>query len=364
MKKLKLTIEGYKCFAEKHNFDLNKLTLLTGANSSGKSSVIQSLLLAKIVSETNVDDVNSEIIPISLMNEKYAMELGKYDDIINRSTKTGDIEFSLSGITYSVNGELNDKNKTNKVLFSISQENKSELKKIFSNGFVYLSAERTAPHYEYQELGTNDMCDCKGSNVGEVFSKHENDGAIVSRSLFSDENTKLLMQLDEWCNYVFPGVYVRVEKTGSQMYKLKIKKTDAAPNVGFGITYAFPILISGLVIPEGGMLIVENPEVHLHAKAQSNLGYFLARIAASGVRVIVETHSEHIVNGIRRMIIEKKTDLKPEDMSIYFFREKEENKEIMEITMDECGNLSEFPKDFFDQVRQDILELMKLARRQ
>ena len=364
MKKLKLTIEGYKCFAEKNNFDLNKLTLLTGANSSGKSSVIQSLLLAKIVSETNVDDVNSEIIPISLMNEKYAMELGKYDDILNRLSKNGDIEFSLSGITYRVNGELNDKNKTNKVLFSISQENKSELKKIFSNGFVYLSAERTAPHYEYQELGTNDMCDCKGSNVGEVFSKHENDDAIVLRSLFSKENTKLPMQLDEWCNYVFPGVSVRVEKTGSQMYKLKIKKTDAAPNVGFGITYAFPILISGLVIPEGGMLIVENPEVHLHAKAQSNLGYFLARIAASGVRVIVETHSEHIVNGIRRMIIEKKTDLKPEDMSIYFFREKEENKEIMEITMDERGNLSEFPKDFFDQVRQDILELMKLARRQ
>ena len=79
--------------------------------------------------------------------------------------------------------------------------------------------------------------------------------------------------------------------------------------------------------------------------------------------MIIETHSEHIVNGIRRMIIERKTNLKPEDMSIYFFRENEGNKEIMEINMDERGNLSEFPRDFFDQVRQDMLELMKLARR-
>lgn len=363
MKKLKLSIDGYKCFAEKHNFDLNKLTLLTGANSSGKSSVIQSLLLAKLVSETNVDDIDSGIIPISLMNNKYAMELGKYDDIINRSTITGNIEFSLSGITYRVDGELNDNDKTDMVQFSVSQKNKLELKKLFSSGFVYLSAERTAPHYEYQESGTNDMCDCRGSNVGEVFSKHENDDAIVSRSLSSNGNTKLPMQLDEWCNYVFPGVSVRVEKTGSQMYKLKIKKIDVAPNVGFGITYAFPILISGLVIPERGMLVIENPEVHLHAKAQSNLGYFLARIAASGVRVIVETHSEHIVNGIRRMITERETNLKPEDMSIYFFRGNDGKKEVMEISMDECGNLSEFPKDFFDQVRQDMLELMKLARK-
>ena len=138
---------------------------------------------------------------------------------------------------------------------------------------------------------------------------------------------------------------------------------NAATNVGFGITYALPILVSGLTVPEGGMLLVENPEAHLHAKAQSNMGYFLARMAAAGVRVIIETHSEHIVNGIRRMIVEGKSEMSQKDMTIYFFVNTNEKKNIIEITTVEIGNLSEFPVDFFDQVRQDMAELMKLERK-
>ena len=137
---------------------------------------------------------------------------------------------------------------------------------------------------------------------------------------------------------------------------------NAAPNVGFGITYALPILVSGLIVPEGGMLIVENPEAHLHAKAQSNMGYFLARMAAAGVRVIIETHSEHIVNGIRRMIVEGRTGMSADDMTIYFFQDKNGDKKIMDIGMDGKGNLSAFPEDFFDQVRQDTLAILRIDR--
>ena len=108
---------------------------------------------------------------------------------------------------------------------------------------------------------------------------------------------------------------------------------------------------------------MENPEAHLHAKAQSNMGYFLARMAAAGVRVIIETHSEHVVNGIRRMIVEGKTEMSHEDMTIYFFQNKQGIKGIMEITMDEYGNLSDFPEDFFDQVRQDMFKLMEFGRK-
>ena len=361
MDKLELTIDGYKCFERKSEFNLNNITLFTGANSAGKSSVVQSLLLAKITSETIVEDVDLGIVPISLMNKKYSMELGNYDDIINRQTKTGDIDFSLSGIDYYIKGEKNDDVAKNTVVFSITPEMKNKLKNLFSNGFTYLCAERMAPHYEYQESEFNDICDCHGSNVGDVFSRYLGDDIIGSRSLNFTKGTKLLMQLDEWCNYIFPGIAVRVEKTGSQMYKLKMRN-DVAPNVGFGITYALPILVSGLTIPEGGMLIVENPEAHLHAKAQSNMGYFLARMAAAGVRVIIETHSEHIVNGIRRMIVEGKTEMSHEDMTIYFFQNKNGEKDIIEITMDEFGNLSDFPEDFFDQIRQDTLAIIRTNR--
>ena len=361
MDKIKLTIEGYKCFEEKHTFSLNNITLLTGANSAGKSSVIQSLLLAKLLSETTVDNTESGIIPLSLMNKKYALELGGYNDIINRQTKTGNITFSLCNIDYGVDADNNEDDSVKSVQFSMSSEKKTELKGVFGNGFTYLCADRKAPHYEYLETDYNELCDCHGSNVGDVFSNHQNDDVFSSRSLYTSDKSKLLIQLDEWCNYVFPGIAIRVEKTGTQMYKLK-ERNDVAPNVGFGITYALPILVSGLIVPEGGILIVENPEAHLHAKAQSNMGYFLARMAAAGVRVIIETHSEHIVNGIRRMIVEGRTEMSHEDMTIYFFQNKQGIKSIMEITMDEYGNLSDFPEDFFDQVRQDTLAILRIDR--
>lgn len=361
MEKLKLTIDGYKCFEKKYEFNLNNITILTGANSAGKSSVVQSLLLTKVISEVINENGESDDIPISLMNKKYSMELGNYDDIINRQTSTGDIEFSLSDITISVVGEKNEYVDNNNVIFSIPIEIRKKIKNFFSEGFTYLCAERIAPHYEYKETKFNEVCDCHGTNIGDVYGKYQNSDIFETRSLNFTTDTKIGIQLDEWCDYIFPGVFVRLEKTGSQMYKLKIRN-DVAPNVGFGITYALPILISGLIIPQGGILIIENPEAHLHPKAQSNMGYFLARIAASGIRVVIETHSEHIINGIRRMIIEGKTEMSHNDMTIYFFQKNDDEKNIMEIKMDKFGNLSDFPLDFFDQVRQDMFKLIEFGR--
>lgn len=358
MDKLTLSIDGYKCFDKKHEFYLNNITLLTGANSVGKSSVIQSLLIAKLLSESDAKNTKTEV---SLMKNKFAMELGGYYDIINRQTITGNVEFSLSDFKFGILGEDNDNEKNKNVIFSMTDEDKLGIKNVFSNGFVYLCADRMVPHYEYRESDSNEICDCHGSNVGDVFSQHQEDSIFPLRSIGFEKNIKLLMQLDNWCNYIFPGLAVRVEKTGSQMYKMKMRN-DVAPNVGFGITYALPILVSGLTIKEGGMLIVENPEAHLHGKAQSNMGYFLARMAAAGVRVMVETHSEHIVNGIRRMATMKDSQLKADDLSIYFFKKQEDGQNIIEITMDNNGNLSEYPVDFFDQVRQDTLAVLRNTR--
>ena len=76
--------------------------------------------------------------------------------------------------------------------------------------------------------------------------------------------------------------------------------------MGFGVTYSLPIILSGLIAKEKGLLIVENPEAHLHPAGQSRMGVFLAWLAGKGVQVLVETHSDHIINGIRRAIAEFK----------------------------------------------------------
>ena len=219
-----------------------------------------------------------------------------------------------------------------------------------------------APNYRYKNTDNANFCDSNSTNTRNVYQKHENDNCSIKRAYSNSDKNKWSIELDKWIDFIFPGVAVQVVSSGEDHYQVKVLG-NAATNVGFGITYALPILVSGLTVPEGGMLLVENPEAHLHAKAQSNMGYFLARMAAAGVRVIIETHSEHVVNGIRRMIVEGKTEMSHEDMTIYFFQNKQGIKGIMEITMDEYGNLSDFPEDFFDQVRQDMFKLMEFGRK-
>lgn len=361
MDKLKLTIDGYKCFDKEREFNFNNITLLTGANSAGKSSVIQSMILAKIVSETIVDNPELEKIPIPLKNDKYAMDLGYFYDISNNNRDIYDIDISLQGISFGAKEEDNEED-GNDVYFTINASNRQLLKKVFLQGFTYLCADRMAPHYEYEYIKDSITCDCHGKNTGDIINNNDFLFKTDSfRSINFTDDIKLRRQLNEWIDYIFPGVEIELEK-GDKTYKIKDHE-NVATNIGFGITYALPILVSGLTVHKGGILIVENPEAHLHAKAQSNMGYFLARMAAAGVRVIIETHSEHIVNGIRRMIVEGKTEMSHEDMTIYFFQNKNGEKNIMEFGMDEWGNLNEFPVDFFDQVRQDMFKLMEFGRK-
>lgn len=370
MNKLNLSIEGYKCFKEETTFELNNITLLTGANSAGKSSVIQSLLLLKKISKGSITESNPWI-DLDLNDPNYALELGKYDDIKSRSdndyedflndSHPTDIGFVLNEGKAKI--ELtHNKDTENNVKVSSDEQSIESFKKYLDKGFVYLNAERMAPHYMYKNTDNADYCDCHGTNTGNVIQKHENDNCSIKRAYSNSDKNKWSIELDNWINYIFPDVAVQVVSSGEDHYQVKVLG-NTATNVGFGITYALPILVSGLTVPEGGMLLVENPEAHLHAKAQSNMGYFLARMAAAGVRVIIETHSEHVVNGIRRMIVEGKTEMSHEDMTIYFFQNKQGIKGIMEITMDEYGNLSDFPEDFFDQVRQDMFKLMEFGRK-
>lgn len=369
MNKLNLSIEGYKCFKEETTFELNNITLLTGANSAGKSSVIQSLLLLKKISKGSITDSNPWI-DLDLNDPNYALELGKYDDIKSRSdnnyedflndSHSTDIGFVLNEGMAKI--ELtHNKDAENNVNVTSDVKSIESFKKYLDKGFVYLNAERMAPHYMYKNTDNADFCDCHGTNTGNVIQKHENDNCRIKRAFSNSDKNKWSIELDKWIDYIFPNVALRVVPSGEDNYQVRVLG-NAATNVGFGITYALPILVSGLTVPEGGMLIVENPEAHLHAKAQSNMGYFLARMAAAGVRVIVETHSEHIVNGIRRMIVEGKSTMSHEGMTIYFFQNKDEEKGIKEITMDESGNLSDFPEDFFDQIRQDTLAILRMDR--
>jgi predicted ATPase len=153
-----------------------------------------------------------------------------------------------------------------------------------------------------------------------------------------------------------------IEKTNLLRLELRIGDIGdwrRPSNIGYGLTYAFPIIVAGLLAKRGQILIIDSPEAHLHPKGQSQMGHFLATIAAAGVQVIVETHSDHLLNGIRRAIGERKI-LAADEATVHFFDTKDSSPVKLKFT--ETGSINAWPSGFFDQYQLDISALTKVRR--
>lgn len=367
MDNVRLKIHDFKCFRDAE-FELRNITILTGANASGKSSVVQSLRLIRQMAFETAE--GGHLLEIN--NHDAGFELGSVTEAINifRQEEADSFGFEFDDAKIVVQEDEED---PGMAAFDIQGEETS-LEQLYLNSFLYLAAERIGPCDEFARLphGKGDVdCGEHGLFTANIIDMNYMANVDEERSFDNtDKKDKFSVLLDAWMDYIFPGVSVRVYNLSEKKCKIKMRSLVSgnaeisAPNIGFGITYALPILVEALLIPKDGWLVIENPEVHLHAKAQSNLGYFLGVIAAAGVRVVLETHSEHIIDGVRRAVVCRGC-LKPEDVMIYFMEPKANNKSeigILPITIDEDGNLSDSPVDFFDQVRQDMMELINIVR--
>lgn len=343
---LNLYIQDFKCFREA-SFELNNLTVMTGANSAGKSTIIQALLLMNLASENPM---------VSLEDHRLALNFGKVDDIINEDADDH-VEFRINSSTFSFNGSDSQDGKIISFDVNLNED-------VFAQGFKYLSADRIGPRYVTPISSEMEDCGCRGLQTANVINNNAFTKIAENRLYRPSGNFQI--QLDEWLGTIFPDISVKIKPSGDTHCQLTVRRnghstTSAATNVGYGISYALPILVSCLLAKEGSWIVVENPEAHLHAKAQSNMGFFLGVMAASGLRIIVETHSEHIVNGMRRAVVNPSTSLTHNDINIYYMRAEKEGG-IIKIAIDERGNLSDFPVDFFDQGRQDMMDIIQTVQ--
>jgi predicted ATPase len=132
-------------------------------------------------------------------------------------------------------------------------------------------------------------------------------------------------------------------------------------NVGFGLTYVLPVVTAVLFASPGDLLIIENPESHLHPQGQARLGKLFAQAAENGVQLFIETHSDHVLNGVR--VATKQKIISPENVGLFFFVrdfESDEHKtEIIQPFIDENGRIDKRPKGFFDEWGNQLDELMK-----
>jgi predicted ATPase len=129
--------------------------------------------------------------------------------------------------------------------------------------------------------------------------------------------------------------------------------------MGFGVSYALPVVVAALRAPQGGLLIVENPEAHLHPAGQSAMGELLALAAGDGVQVLLETHSDHVINGIRRAVVEQTVRLPTKDVAIHFVLDEPAEEPVTTISLDQTGTLSAWPPGFFDQIERDLAQIAR-----
>ena len=159
----------------------------------------------------------------------------------------------------------------------------------------------------------------------------------------------------------FPGCDLRVSPVdGANAVSLRFRSDARSEfqrpqNVGFGLSQLFPILVALLAAKQGDILLIENPEVHLHPKAQQDIGSLLSCVANTGVQIILETHSDHVLNGIRLAV--KSRAIAAENVAVHFFS-PDGNFNPITPKIDSNGRLDEWPEGFFDQLDLALSKLM------
>lgn len=364
----KVIVKNFKC----HKYfeaEMKELNILTGSNAAGKSSLVQALLLAfkswEVCEKKQIDT-----------NNIYGMNLGIPMNIVSEDSEERDITIDLFLDRMKNEVELGIPEDNDEIHFDIRNYNeiidaKAREYSISKMSLFFLGAERKGPRtvsfinevipYSVGNTGEN-----TGYILGEIDKLQKINGIFqLPEDLKISEIDRFSANCEEWLNVIIPDTRMRyhidVEKNITTLMLQNQGEFHLPTATGFGITYVLPIIVQALAASmiDHSVLIIENPEAHLHPLSQSRLGKFLALVALNGVQVILETHSEHIVDGCR---IQAAREKRCEQMKILFFEKKENNSICNNINILDNGELEEWPEGFFDQKRADLRELLEMRR--
>ena len=401
-----LRAQNFKSWQDTGALHFAPLTGFFGANSSGKTSILQVLLMLKQTVE-QPSDWNE---PLYFGNEGSPVNLGNFNDIIHkhkqdlslnisvswrtpeqidiRSNLTDSLSFSTVivknkygdtelegfrytfgkynvGIEWTPQGYKLINNNIPATLFRcyglVSPSNYGEdylsLQEAFENLFsriLYLGPLREYPRRSYPWKGDHP----KGiGQYGEKMVPATLSSRI--RGLPTDEQIpKWLQQLELIDSYdVRP-----LSDTGGK-YECLVKQYKDGPevpltDVGFGVSQVLPVLILCYYAPEGSILILEQPEAHLHPKVQSELADVLIDVVKNrNVQIILESHSENLLLRLMRRIAEE--DISVDQTALYFCQIDDGTSEIERLDMDEYGNIRNWPQDFFGDATGELIKKTK-----
>jgi predicted ATPase len=365
---------NFKAFSDL-SIPTKALTLLSGLNGTGKSTVLQAIAMLR-------QSYNASFLQQGgwLLNGEL-VELGTGKDV---AFEDGDdvISIALQGVGRQEIGTITQVSAVERkpdadVLWPINSNladpGKWNALAPFKDDFQYLRADRIVPAVTFPKsqhaVQTRKFLGVRGEFAAHYLLEYGDDD-IPSSSLAhqNDPSRKLLSQTNAWMQEFSPGVRIDVQsvpmtdlvrlefsyRTRGAAYGASFRPT----NVGFGLTHALPVVVACLAAPPGSMVLIENPEAQLHPQGQVAIGQLLAKLAATGVQVIVESHSDHVLNGIRLAV--KRKMLAPDNVGFHFFMRNDTARTTMRSpAIDENGLFSEWPDGFFTQWDDTLLELLK-----
>ena len=374
-----LHLLNFKPFANQL-LEFKKLTFFSGLNSTGKSSVMQSLLLLRqsyqqgLLPEKGLA-LNGDFVNIGTAQD--ALFEGAKEDLIgfgivleNNNKAVWHFKYDREVDVLSIDSEP--------VSSEVYQSN------LFGNKFHYLQAERIGPRpfnemsdYQVRQLG---QLGIKGEYAAHFLAingqkaipnsslSHPEVKLKTQRDLSSAKSMDLIDQVEAWTGEISPGTRLKIDaKSDVDLMSFQYSYGDSNPyratNVGFGISYTLPIIVAVLASTPGTIILIENPEAHLHLKGQVKMGQLLALAASGGVQVVIETHSDHILNGIRLAVHGGKLD--PKDVQLHYFqRQNKEGQAVTEVIspkIDRNGRIDRWPDGFFDEWDNSLEILLEPA---
>lgn len=401
----RIQFRNYKCL-DNQAFSFNGINVFCGYNGRGKSSVIQAILmLSQSIDKSNLNSLERLHLNGQLVN------LGDLDEVFTKIEESTDwnLDFKIGiengddkhditfgymleddfkvGVMYKciiddddyfdvVGGNTGDDSQN--VTKSLSKQLPNYINQLLSRQNVhFVAANRRGPvkfeekkeKPDFYSVGTDGA-----STINTIAFYTEKVDSRMNVDPSRMEELSLEEAITSWIDFIMSGGSVTVQGKSSKGDIKTQKKSSVlsvrfnmknvanrmmnAYNVGFGYSYILPIVVSALIAKEGNILIVENPEAHLHPEAQVRLTYMLAQLASRGVQVFIETHSEHVVNGLRLAALKPQYGIDNKDIKIYFF---DEDYSVKELNIEKNGRIDNWPKRFFDQYQRELAEILTLG---
>ena len=373
-----IEVEGYKSLYDRSRIEIRSLTLLAGANSSGKSSIIQPLLLLKqtleapyapgalLLSGSNVRFTSSQQVfsRISPKTNKFTVKIyyGEQDCIsLSFGKKPNQKAIEIIEALYQKEEKIIDlspikdfrfmyleqmffaqiRDPKNKIVPSQILDNNPSSLISFIRNLIHVPGVRGNPQRTYQT-----------SAVDQVFpGTFENYIASIIQNWQSKKDQRL-SQLSRNLYRLGLANKIQANSINEAEVELKVTRSIAGSkemvsiaDVGFGVSQILPVLVALLVAKPEQLVFIEQPEIHLHPRAQVALAEILIDAANRGVRVVIETHSELLLLAVQSLVSENK--IRPDRVRLHWFTRLENGaSQITSAELDQAGAFGDWPEDF------------------